>query len=712
MMRWRRLIITATLLAMAVAGPLRAQDAAPATLIADQIDFTRATQVVTASGGVEIFYDGTRLRAASVIYDGANDTVQVQGPLTLTEANGRTILLADFAELSADLQNGVLRSARLVLDRQLQIAATEIERSDGRYTQLYQTVASSCEVCASNPVPLWEIRARRVIHDQQERQLYFENAQFRVAGVPIAYLPRLRLPDPTLERANGFLAPGITSDDELGTALQLPYFIMLGDHADVTITPWLTTGNNRTVELRYRQAFRTGAIEINSALTVDELTDDAQRGYLFADGQFALPRDYVLEFAIQSVTDPAYLAAYGLPNTVFLESHLTVSRAARDAYTEARVTQFASLRDGDDNETLPNSVVAAELTRRFEPEVIGGIASFTLSGSGYYRQSDIDGAGRDVARLSASTDWRRDFILPGGVLLALEGEIYADIYNTLQDSSFARTETRVVPFGGVELRWPLLRTSARGVSHLIEPVAQLAWSEDTGARVPNEDSVIVEFDEANLFALNRFPGDDRREVGQRLALALNYTRTDPLGWSLGLTAGRVFRDANYGQFTPGSGLDGTESDWLLAAHLGIGDTLTLINRALYDEDFAFTSNEFALNWMGPAHDLTTSYTWLQADPAEGRPVDMAEWAFDAGYDFANAWGASANWRYDFVANNPTRAGLTLNYATECVDVEFSVARRYTSTTTLNPATTVGLTVSLNGFGATRDGRSQARSCRR
>jgi len=709
-MRWRT-PVAAGLMALTLASPLAGQEGAPATLIADQIDFTRATQVVTARGGVEIFFEGTRLRADAVIYDRQTDTVQVQGPLILTEANGRTILLADFADLSADLQDGVLRSARLVLDRQLQIAATEIVRTDGRYTQLYQTVASSCEVCADNPIPLWEIRARRVVHDQQERQLYFENAQFRVVGVPVAYLPRLRLPDPTLERANGFLSPGITSDDELGTSLHLPYFIMLGDHADVTITPWLTTGDSRTVELRYRQAFRNGAITVNSALSFDALTDDDQRGFVFADGQFNLQRDYVLDFALEGVTDPAYLVAYGFEDRDILESNLTISRARRDEYIEAGITQFASLRDGDDNETLPNTVVNAELTRRFAPDGIGGIASFSLAGSGYLRESDVDGPdGRDVTRLSASGDWRRDFILPGGVLLALEGELYADIYNTQQDSGFNQTETRLAPFAGVELRWPLLNTSDRGVRHLLEPVVQLAWSDDNGANVPNEDSAVVEFDEANLFALNRFPGNDEREVGQRMALALGYTRVDPLGWSLGVTVGRVFRDADYGQFTPGSGLDGTQSDWLLSTHLGIGDDLTLINRALYDDDFSFSANELALNWIGDAHDLTTSFTWLEADPAEGRPEDMAEWAFDAGYDFANAWGASVDWRYDFVANNPTRAGLALNYATECVDVEFSVARRYTSTTTLNPATTVGLTVSLNGFGATRNGRSYDRSC--
>ena len=69
-----------------------------------------------------------------------------------------------------------MQSARLVLNRELQLAAAQIQRIGGRYTQMDNTVASSCKVCEGNPTPLWEIRARRVLHDQQERQIYFDNA--------------------------------------------------------------------------------------------------------------------------------------------------------------------------------------------------------------------------------------------------------------------------------------------------------------------------------------------------------------------------------------------------------------------------------------------------------------------------------------------------------------------------------------------------------
>ena len=44
-------------------------------------------------------------------------------------------------------------------------------------------------------------------------------------------------------------------------------------------------------------------------------------------------------------------------------------------------------------------------------------------------------------------------------------------------------------------------------------------------------------------------------------------------------------------------------------------------------------------------------------------------------------------------------------------MEFTVSRRYTTTATLAPATEFGLTVALNGFGTTREGRSRARTCR-
>jgi LPS-assembly protein len=354
---------------------------------------------------------------------------------------------------------------------------------------------------------------------------------------------------------------------------------------------------------------------------------------------------------------------------------------------------------------------------RFEPGALGGVAELRFDALGYMRPQTTPGPpgtplATDAARLSAVFDWRRTEILAGGLMLTFETALAGDVFTARQDTvgTLNDTEARLTPYGAIELRYPLQRRDANGVSHLIEPTLQVAWSDTYGDPVPVEDSDIVEFDEANLFALDRFPGSDRREEGTRAALGIGYTRIDPLGWSAGIAAGIVLRHEDLGQFTPGSGLDGATSDWLLAAHLTLGDSLRIVNRALFDQQIDFTSNELLLNWRNEMTSIATTYTWLEADPAEGRDEDLAEWAFDAGYRFDSDWTAGVNWRYDFVESEPTRAGLSLGYENECVDVELSVSRRYTTSATLEPTTEFGLTVALNGFGASREGRSRNRGC--
>lgn len=690
-------------------SPGAAQTDAPATLIADNIRFN-GSSTVTARGAVEVFYDGSRLRAESITYDGATDTLRVQGPLTLVDATGNSVFFAEFAELSADLQNGVMQSARLVLDRQLQIAATEITQTDGRYTQLYQAVASSCQVCFDNPVPLWEIRARRIIHDAVEQQLYFDNAQFRILGVPVFFLPRMRLPDPTLERATGFLAPSIRADDRTGTQLRVPYFIELGDHADITVTPWIGLGT-QTIDLRYRQAFRNGELEAEGAVSWDDLTDDATRAYLFADATFEMPRAFTLDLQIQAVSDRGYLTTYGFNDPDILESFARISRVQRDEYIEASGTLYESLREGEDNDTLPTRVAHAEIIRRVTPPVIGGTLTAELEGTGFYRFSSIDGDdGRDVFRVTGALDWNRTETF-GGLMTTFEGALHGGVYNTQQDSAFGTTVYRLTPYSAIAMRYPMQAVTSGGVSHVIEPVVQLVWSETFGDPAPNEDSFIVEFDEANLFSLDRLPGSDRRETGARANIGLTYTRIAPSGWTLGVGGGVVLRSDDQGQFTDGSGLNGLQSDFLMATHLSFSDQLTLVNRSLFDSSLNFTSSELAVSWRGERHEVASTYTFLEADTGEFRPDDLAELAFDGEYGLANGWDAGMNFRYDFIDNEPTRAALTLGFTNECVDMEFSVSRRYTASSSVEPATSFGLTVSLAGFGAGREGRSVGRSCR-
>ena len=685
------------------AGLAQAQTA---TLVADQVRI-EADQVLVAEGNVEVLYEGTRLRARQITYDRASDSLQIIGPIVLTDDQGN-IILADQADLDADLQNGLLISARLVLNRQLQLAAATLARVGDRYTRLDNTVASSCEVCAENPTPTWEIRASEVIHDQQERQIYFKDARFRVLGVPIAYFPRLRVPDPTNERSNGFLIPSFRTTSNLGPGVRLPYFLTLGDHADVTLIPYISE-KTRTLQLSYRQTFRFGDLQIQTALSDDNLTDLDERWYFFAQGRVDLPQDFTLSFDIQEVSDPAYLIDYGFSGEDRLTTAVGIDRVRRNELILLNFSEFDTLRDAElvIEDELPEYYGSFQYQRRVP--VVGGELRFDIDADTLTRTSETDILGRDVDQISGGVHYTGSKVLTGGLLMRGDLGVSGAVYDIDQDSSFDSNTARITPSAAVEFRLPMQRSTARA-RHLLEPVAQIAWSETSGQDNPNEDSVLVEFDEGNLFALSRFPGTDRVEEGLRANLGLTYSRLGQRGDLLALTLGRVLRTSDVNDFVEGTGLDGATSDWLAAARYRIPEGLEVTNRAVFDDDFDFTKNEARLLYQGDRAVLGTSYIYLSQAPEENRPFDTHEVTFDAAYRFSRHWTGKFDTKYDFETDEASRARVGLEYQSECIKVDLSLSRRFTSSTSKDAITDFGFNVNLVGFGNSQTDRSFRKTC--
>jgi LPS-assembly protein len=228
--------------------------------------------------------------------------------------------------------------------------------------------------------------------------------------------------------------------------------------------------------------------------------------------------------------------------------------------------------------------------------------------------------------------------------------------------------------------------------------------------LPNEDSVLIEFDEGNLFSLDRFPGSDAVERGARVNLGVTWTRHDPAGWTMGVTVGRVYREENLDQFGPGSGLDGRRSDWLAAVNFDIADGLELTARAVVDDDLDLTKGEARMIYRGQKTALAGSVIWAVADPLENRLEPTQEVTFDARRKLDPNWTAKASGRYDFAADRGSVAGLGVEFLNECVRVDVSLSRRFTSSTSVSPTTDFNLSLDLVGFGGSGTG-GPARTCR-
>ncbi|NBZ87475.1 LPS-assembly protein LptD [Stagnihabitans tardus] len=700
------------LLSLLWALPAAAQD--QATLVADRLTL-QSSKVMVASGHVEVFYKGQHITASRVVYDAAQDHLVIEGPILITDASGSRIT-ADSAEFTADLTEGLIRTARIVMAEQLQLAAAEMRR-DGSVTAMRSVAASSCRVCGDGP-PLWEIRARQVVHDAQAQQIWFTGASLRLAGVPVIYLPVLRVPDPTLDRAQGFLFPELSASTALGTGISLPYFIPLGRSRDLTLTPFLTDNGGRTLGWRYRQAYASGTLELAGAFSRDRLLPTDLRGTLRAKAAFDLGGDWHLGFDGTLVSDPAYLQDYGISEEDRLVSTLRLSRVTRDSFTSAELTSLRTLRTTESNATQPSTLTGAEAVRRFTPGALGGTATLYAEISGQRRNAtsgadgDGDGIadGRDMGRVSLGAAWARRWVTPGGVTLDAGLQAGADFYSIDQDDLYAGDAARTSARGALRLGYPLIRRDAGGVT-LLEPHLQLVTARTRAdAAIPNEDSALVEFDEANLYALDRFPGADALETGLRLNLGLSVTRQSDAGPDWGLTLGRVIRLDETRAFSTASGLGGAASDWLVAGQVTLDSRLSLTARALVGEDASLSRFESRFALTGQRAGLSGGYEFVPADATQGRAEDIREVVLDGTARLGDFWTLSASDRYD-LSSQTTRASLGLGFRNECLSVDLSVSRRFTSSSIVAPSSDFGLTVELLGLGGASKGRA-ATTCRR
>jgi LPS-assembly protein len=687
-------------------APSTASELQNVVLVADAVTLT-AEGLLIARGNVEALSGDIRLTAKEVIYNNETGEIRLTGPIRITQGDQATVI-ASAAELDSELRNGIIHSARLVLADQVQLAATKLTRSDGRYNVLDKTTVSSCHVCTTGEPPLWQIRARRVVHDQLEKQLYFDHASVLVRDIPIFYFPHLRMPDPTLDRTRGFLIPEFNHSTLLGYGVKVPYFLPWGTDKDVTLTPYLSS-ETQTLEFRYRQAFQNGGLEFNGALSNDTIGTRKTRGYLFAEGLFELGRDFKLTFDLKAVTDDTYLTDYDYADYDRLNSDIKITRSSRTENTRFALYHYKTLREDESDDEIPSLALKAETERRYL-NIWGGELRTNVEAHGHVRRSTDDVVGRDVKRANASVQWLGDWTLGNGLRTGVTGALAFDAYSTDNDSTVSSFDSGIAPSIAAYLRYPMSKTGANGATYVIEPVAQIAWTGGDNLDIANDESTAVEFDEGNLLSLSRFPSHDRRERGLSTAVGLNLSRVSTTGWRGNLSFGQVFRQDPESNFTQSSGLSGTSSDLLVAGQISNQVGLLFTGRAIFDTRGDLDKAAARIGWTNETLWLDASYIWLEKDLAESRASDISELTFDGSYRLNRHWTGLMDWRFDAVSGETSEAGVGLEYRNECLRVELSLSRRFSTSTNVQSSTRVGFNVALLGFSVNSHNKSYDRKC--
>ncbi|TYO90032.1 LPS-assembly protein LptD [Oceanicella actignis] len=671
---------------------------APVALSADRVRYDNAAGLLIAEGAVEVHYGARTLTAERIIYDARADRVRAEGEVTLRGPEG-AVIVADLADLDAQLREGLIRGARASLGAHARFAARAARRIDGRFNVLSRAVFSPCAVCPEDPTPLWRIRARRIVHDEREGVVHYEDATFDILGVPVAWTPYFRHPDPDRKRATGFLAPDYLQSSILGHAVKLPWHWVIDDSSDATLTAFVTSDEGVVLEGEHRRAYARGALRLAGSVTHNDYDGESRlRGHLDGAGLFALGSGAEAGFQLAMASDDAYLRRYGYSEKDRLTSEAYLRHGDAQGYAEASAVRFQSLRDDEPFGQIPMALPAFEGRRSWDEGVLGGVISADLSGYALRRT-----AGQDTARIGLGLEWERRGVEPvTGLSLAAHVSARGDVWRVADGADGADDAARFAPMAAVEARWPLARHDGAdgpfgAATHILEPIAQLIaapYADDDG--LPNEDSVLTEFDETSLFSLRRHAGDDGFEEGPRMNLGLRYSVATPSGASFSASGGRVLRARAIDSFAGGQGLNKRESDFVGAWSLFLPGAFKIDNRLRVTDDLELRRNELYLgaDWRGLQ--LNAYHVYLAKDSVT--PDDRQEAAVSARYALTRAWSVGGEARRDLQAGDWVRALGRIGYRNECVDVEFYAGRRFTSSNDAPAATFFGARLRLWGLG--------------
>ena len=345
--------------ALAVPFALLAQDL-ETIISADQIT-VQSDNIVKANGNVIVKRGNVSIRAEAMSINKEINQIEFQDIMEFYDGNSLK-LAGENGVLSDDLTAGIMNAAQVVIDDTIRIRAEKIKLKNGVVERAENIDRiTSCKEC-ENGYPLWNFTASSAVNDIQNQNIIYRDVTLRVSGLLVGYIPYLRLPNPNVDRARGFLIPELTITSNLGVGAKLPYFIPIGDSRDLLLTPYISP-KTKTIEYRYRQKFSNGDFTIKGAFSQDDISNKDIRSYYEVSGNFELAYGVKLEIDAGQTNDDTYMGDYSYAFEKDLDSKISLGKAVVNK--ERLFTgDLNYVRDEKDDSTLEEFYFVSGLYRK------------------------------------------------------------------------------------------------------------------------------------------------------------------------------------------------------------------------------------------------------------------------------------------------------------------------------------------------------------
>jgi LPS-assembly protein len=503
-----------------------------------------------------------------------------------------------------------------------------------------------------------------------------------------------------LERKSGFLFPTIGSTPDLGFFGSIPYYGVIDESSDVTVTPYIFSKQNPVVALEGRKRFNAGSVKISTSVTrpkidattakvfqVDEVLYKKKiRGHFFGEAKFSLNEHWRTSLDIQRASDQTYLKRYpfmGHTADPYLTSTTNTEYFSGRNYGAIAAYHFQGLIQGDRERRAPLILPVADYRFVSAQRTWGDYFTVDTNIFSMYRHEGLS-MRRGVVRAA----WYLPYLTDGGHSFLFSTSVRGDGYATRQTGPLLinqqrhNTTGRLFPQVTLEWRYPLV-TTQRENKWIVEPIAQLVGAprNKNPLTLANEDSASFELSDLNIFFPNRIPGYDRIDSGSRVNYGFQAQFNGPDVGANSLMLGQSYNFTDSDSVFASAKMNDKMSDYLGNLKLAPRPYLSLTNRFRFArKGLKRLMNESVLGLGFPIARLGVNYFFIDKSVnATGQTLEQAGIAVTS--QFIKYWslgvGMNRNLRPLKPTDNKTLSrSATLGYQDDCFGARFTVTENY------------------------------------
>jgi len=647
-----------------IAVPAGGRTNAEVKLSADEANLNK-TGVSSFSGNVKINRADQRLKADKLDYNRDTEIMDASGNVELQDNN--ILIVGDKARIDLGADKTRVNDAEFNLyTRHGRGTARKLRRNGNtNVTKLDDTVYTTCNAGNDD----WYLNADYIKLDQESGVGTARNVSVNFKGIPFFYSPFLTFPIDD-RRKSGFLTPTIGSSDESGTEISAPYYWNIAPNRDATITPRILSkrGVQLGGEYRYLNGLNNGVLNAELLPDDDVFNDDR---YLFSYKSTSRPSSrWNITTDLNYVSDDEYFEDLGtdisLTSQINLEQRID-ARYSGDFWSfTGRVQGFDTLNDTDGPyKRLPQLLLSGSL-----PNQHFGLTYGLRAEAVYFDRSNSATGSRLDVEPSVSLPWQNSYAF-ATPRVALRHTRYS-LSNV--DSRIDDSPTRTLPIFTLDTGLLFERDTSFGGSQLTQTLEPRLFYVNIPER--NQDNLIVNeqgedvvFDSgafdlsfAQLFRANRFTGADRVGDANQLTSAIttrfvdNASGLERASFSLGQITYFDDREVSL----PGQ-VDDDDDNSDLIAEVSARITRNLSTRAdiIWDpSDSETQEGAFSLRYQSDDKRIVNLSYRFQDQVIE--QTDLA-----ASWPLSNQWNAVGRWNYALDRDRTIDAFAGVEYESCC-----------------------------------------------